>query len=88
MNSFSDTKSYLRPLGHIPKEIGIKLHKNNNAMCINDNFYTSIELIKKKNNEILKKQFTISDFYLFKKKKKKIEDLLNSLLKKKKNIFE
>jgi len=48
LNSFYDTKYYLRPLGFIPKEAGIKLQKNNNALCINDNFYTSIELIKKK----------------------------------------
>lgn len=78
-------KYYLRPTGLLSLDNGYSLCKRKQAISINGLYFSSIELIERNLKETKKTFFSIADFFY--KAASKFPDLLDVLLKKKKNIL-
>ena len=83
----ADRKYYIKPFGFLPKEQGYSLSKKNEAIKINENFYTCLELIYSEEKKINRSFFKVKNFYKNFEKDKHIFFLLDKILKKKKNIL-
>ena len=80
----ADKKYYIKPFGFLPKEQGYLLSKKNEAIKVNENFYSCLELISSEEKKINRSLFKIKSFYINFEKDKHIISLLDKILKKKK----
>ena len=81
------SKFYVRPFGFVEKEHGHLLSKKDQAIKINDNFFTSVELIEKVDTITKSKLLNIREFLRQIDENKEISDIANPLFIEQKNIL-
>ena len=81
------SKFYVRPFGFVEKEHGHLLSKKDQAIKINDNFFTSVELIEKVDTITKSKLLNIREFLRQIDENKEISDIANPLFVEPKNIL-
>ena len=99
MQTFSN-KYYLNPTGFVNNERALELEKTKDSIKVGNSFFTGLEILeKKKNKSLIKKYFTVKDFFNFMDKKASIKlkekfdnlissrDLLQKIKKSKKSNF-
>ena len=87
--SKNGVKYYLRPFGYVPYSEYSILSKRDLVVKINETAFTSIELIKKTKEKIIKEYFTVNEFFKKADKiDKNLEVLINNLVTKKNNFLD